>query len=198
MRGLLILIVLVGAALWWGGQNFITGVREREPLEITCGDYLKNHPDNRYLRLTQCEADLDNLAIEEDKNKSIKAVYIPLRAKGVTTGPTEIVLKRTDDDITRLAGQLDKLGPGDEAAAKRILDELEAPNEGLVQFGLDLSDKDMDQLRKLNLGLSHDFIIMERGKSPRLLLGGLVLAAGLLGLAFFVRGVIRKIRGTDG
>ncbi len=194
MRGLIVLIIVTGVALWWGGQNFYTGIRERDPLEITCADYLKHRPDNRYLRLTECAADLDNLAIEEGKNKEVKAVYIPMRGKGETGGQTRIVMKRTDDEMTSLVAQLDKLGPGDEAKATRILGELEAPNEGLIQFGLDLSDKDTKELGRLNLGLAEDFVIMERGKSPRLLLGALALAAGLLGLAWFVRGIYRKFR----
>ena len=194
MRGLLILVVVTGLALWWGGTNFLTAIREREPLEITCADYLKNKPDNRYLKLTQCEGDLDNMAIEEGKSKDVKAVYIPLRAKGTTVGKTQIVLKRTDKEMTSLVSALDTLGPGDEAKATKILAEFEAPNEGLVQFGLDLSDKDKNQLKALNLGLADDFIIMERGKSPRLLLGGLALGAGLIGLVFLLRGIYRKFR----
>lgn len=196
MRGLLVLIVLVGVALWWGGQNFITGVREREPLEITCADYLKHRPDNRYLRLTQCEPDLDNFAYKQSKKGDIDQVYVPLRAKGGSGGKTQIVLLRSDDTITMLASKANR-DTLDDALLAKVQKELEGSNEGLVQFGLDLSDKAMDELKKLNLGLADDFVILEHGKSPRLLLGGLVLAAGLLGLAFFVRGVIRKVRGSD-
>ena len=192
MRGLLVLIALTGVALYWGGQNFFTGLSERSPLEITCGDYLAHHPDNRWLKLTQCEPDLDNMAIEE-KDGKVTAAYIPLRAKGTTVGKTEIVLRRTDDDMTKLA-KLDTLGPGDEATAKRVIAELEGANEGLVQFGIDLSDKDKKELERLNLGLAADFIIVENGKEPRLLIGGLVFALGLGGLAFFLRGVYKKLR----
>src|SRR3954464_7540976 len=109
IRLILILLVVSGLGVYWGGMHFYTAIRERSPLEITCGEYLKHRPDNRYLRLTECEADLDNMAIEEEGEygaKKVKAVYIPLRGKGVTTGATQIVLKRDDSEMTSLVSQL--------------------------------------------------------------------------------------------
>jgi hypothetical protein len=194
MRGLIFVIAVAGLGLWWGGQNLYTGLRERDPLEITCASYLKDRPDNRFLKLTECEPDLENMAIEEGKNKEVKAVYIPMRAKGTTVGKTQIVLKRTDDAMTSLADSLDgPVGPN-EAVAKKVLSELEGPNQGLVQFGLDLSDKDMTQLKNLNLGLAEDFIIMEHGKAPRLLLGALAFAVGLAALGWLLFKIYRKVR----
>lgn len=195
MRFLIFVVVVAGAGLWWGGQNLYTGLSERDPLEITCAKYLQERPDNRYLRLTECEPDLDNMAIEEGKSKEVKAVYIPLRAKGTEIGKTRIVLKRTDDAMTSLADSLDgPVGPN-EAVARKVLGELEGPNQGLVQFGLDLSDRDMTQLKNLNLGLDSDFIIMEHGKAPRLLLGALAFAAGLAALGFLAWTAYKRIRG---
>ncbi len=194
MRGLIFVIAVAGLGLWWGGQNLYTGLRERDPLEITCASYLKDRPDNRFLKLTECEPDLENMAIEEGKNKEVKAVYIPMRAKGTTVGKTQIVLKRTDDAMTSLADSLDgPVGPN-EAVAKKVLGELEGQNQGLVQFGLDLSDKDMTQLKNLNLGLAEDFIIMEHGKAPRLLLGALAFAVGLAALGWMLRMIYKKVR----
>ena len=194
MRGLIFVIAVAGLGLWWGGQNLYTGLRERDPLEITCASYLKDRPDNRFLKLTECEPDLENMAIEEGKNKEVKAVYIPMRAKGTTVGKTQIVLKRTDDAMTSLADSLDgPVGPN-EAVAKKVLSELEGSNQGLVQFGLDLSDKDMTQLKNLNLGLADDFIIMEHGKAPRLLLGALAFAVGLAALGWMLFMIYRKVR----
>jgi hypothetical protein len=185
-------IAIAGLGLWWGGPNLYTALRERDPLEITCARYLEDRPDNRYLKLTECEPDLDNMAIEEGKNKEVKAVYIPMRAKGTTVGKTQIVLKRSDDAMTSLADSLDgPVGPN-EAVAKKVLAELEGPNEGLVQFGLALSDEDTKQLKDLNLGLAEDFIIMEHGKAPRLLLGALAFGAGLLAVGFLLFTIYKK------
>ena len=63
-----------------------------------------------------------------------------------------------------------------------------------MQFGLDLSDKDMTQLKNLNLGLAEDFIIMEHGKAPRLLLGALAFAVGLAALGWLLRLICKKVR----
>jgi len=200
IRLIIVLLALGGVGIYWGGTNFVTAVRERDPLEITCANYLKQKPDNRYLKLTECDPDMDNMALYEEGEgtaKKITAVYVPLRAKGTTVGKTQIVLLRKDTAITDLVSRADKLGTADEAQAKRIMDEFEAPNEGLVQFGMDLSDSDQKQLKGLNLGLSDDFVIMERGKEPKLLLGALALGGGLAALAFMLRGVIRRFRGTS-
>ncbi len=194
MRGLIFVIAVAGLGLWWGGQNLYTGLRERDPFEITCAAYLKDRPDNRFLKLTECEPDLDHMAIEEDKHKEVKAVYIPLRAKGTTAGATQIVLKRTDDEMTVLVHALDGPNGPDERLAKKVLEQLEGPNQGLIQFGLDLSDKDMTQLKNLNLGLAADFVIMDHGKAPRLLLGALAFGAGLLALGWLLRMIYRKVR----
>src|SRR3954468_19597501 len=146
MRGLLILVVLVGMALWWGGTNFITGVRERQPLEITCADYLKHRPDNKYLRLTQCVGDLDNLAYkEEEKGTDIAEVYVPLRAKGVEGGKAAIVVVRKDDEIKMFVSQANHSTLDNKLIAK-VEKEFEDANEGLVQFGLDMSDKAKSEL----------------------------------------------------
>lgn len=192
MRGLILVIAVAFGGLWWGGPILYTALREREPLEITCANYLKDRPDNRYLKLTECEPDLENMAIEQGKNKEVKVVYIPLRAKGTTVGATRIVLLRDDDLMTTFTQALDgPVGPN-EAIAKKVLGELEGANEGLVQFGLDLKDSDMKQLKELNLGLADDFVIMEHGKTPRLIFGAIAFGAGLLALGWLLRVIYKK------
>src|SRR5215212_10260193 len=169
MRGLLFLVVLTGVALWWGIPNLYVAIQNREPLEISCADYLQQRPSAKWLRLTHCAADAANLATEEASDREIRKVYIPLRPPGRTeAGGTEIVVERDDQEMRDAAAKLRQDQPTDAMFARvgRLLAE---PTEGLVKFGIDLSDKDQDQLRNLGIGLAPDFVIIDRGARPRLL-----------------------------
>jgi len=193
MRGLILLVVLMALAFYWGGTNAWVGLKNREVTEISCADYVAHRPDAHWLKLTACEVDFENMAIETDKNQKYTAVYIPLRPAGVTEGQTHIVVKRTDEEMLTLAHRFNDSQPSEATITKaRALDE--QAQEGLVQFGIDMSDHDRNELDKLGLGLAPDFVIMDHGKQPRLLLGLLALVAGLVPAGFFGRGVYRRFR----
>jgi hypothetical protein len=192
MRAVLFLIAVVGALLWWGLPNLYVALQNREPLETTCADYLKERPSAKWLRLTHCEADHANIAYEEASDHEIRRVYVPLRAEGEEqAGHTVIVVERDDQEMRDVMAKLRQDKPSDATIEKagRLLGE---PTEGLVKFGIDLSDKEQDQLRGLGLGLADDFVIIDRGGKPKL---WLALAASLAGLAiigFVVRALIRR------
>ena len=53
-------MAVVGGGLWWGGHQLYLGLRNREPVEITCAELVRHRPDAEWLRLTHCEAALDS------------------------------------------------------------------------------------------------------------------------------------------
>jgi hypothetical protein len=192
MRGLLFLVVLTAAALWWGLPNVYVGIRNREPLEITCADYLKQRPSDKWLRLTHCEADIANLATEEATDHEIRRVYVPLRPEGAAdAGRTEIVVERDDREMRDAAAKLRQDNPTD-AMIERVHRLLAEPTEGLVKFGIDLSDKDQEQLRRLGIGLADDFVMIDRGAKPHFWAALGVSLAGLAVLGVFVRALVRR------
>jgi hypothetical protein len=195
MRGLLFIIAVTGFALWWGGHHLYIGMRNRAPVEITCADYLKNRPDAEWLRLTHCDADFDNLAFEQTKGDKLTKVYVPLRPEGTaSTDPTKIIVERDDEEMLELATTVRRSAPG-EITIKRLVAAVAGPTEGLVEVGLDLSDKRQSELANMNLGLAKDFVIVERGAKPRPLmfaLGALVL--GLGGLSWLAFSLVRRFR----
>lgn len=195
LRGLLVLIAITGFAFYWGGTNAWVGLHNREATEITCADYVKHRPEAKWLKLTECDVDFDNMAIETGKNGVYTAVYIPLRPRGVTEGTNAIVVKRTDADILALAHRFNDATPSD-ATVKAAVALHTQPQEGLMQFGLDMSDSDRRELDKLGLGLANDFVIMDYGKEPKLLLGLLSLGVGLVGAFFLLRGIYRRFSST--
>jgi hypothetical protein len=191
MRLLLVIVIAAGMALYWGATNLWVAMSDRSPTEISCADYAKHRPDAKWLRLTHCEADLENMAVMQDKSNKISAVYIPLRAEGTTGGQTTVVIKRTDDDMLELAGKLDAKDLP-QPLAGRIMKQLEEPTEGLAEFGLDMEDKDNKRLQGLGLGLANDFVVIARGKEPRVLLPLVAFVLGLGGIGWMLRALWRR------
>jgi hypothetical protein len=198
-RDLIALVVLVAAALWWGGHQLYVGLRNRRPVEITCAEFVKHRPDAEWLRLTHCDAALNSVAYASTYN-TVTKVYVPLRPEGIAEGgPTQIVVERDDAEIIEIMqaarGSTRKNPAPVEVTLKRMEAAVADPTEGLVQVGLDLSEQRQRELAKLNLGLDKDFVILERGAKPRPLAYALgALALGLAGIGWFGVLLVRRFR----
>lgn len=200
IRSTLVALALAAVAVYWGGTNFHTALRERTPLQISCARYLEQRPTRRYVKLTDCDADLANAAFthRDGSSKAIGEVYIPLRPRG-TTGEAAIVLVRRDAEIIDVVRMIERIGVGEPTAAEQVrlrglLAQLGAESVGLVRFGLELDDNTNGRLAQLGMGLAPDFVLIDRGKSPRLVTGGLVLLGGLALFALVGRGIYRRLR----
>ncbi len=179
-------------ALWWGGTNVAVAVREREPLVISCADYLAQHPDAHWVRLTGCAPDLDNLGIEVRSETragtrvlgtdDVTSVYVPLRPAGVTKGSAHLVVRRTDPDVIYLVTH----HPDDAsytAVAERLRDSFRAPVEGLLEPATASSSERSAILDVLNL--ASDAAVVEQGTRPTLVFALLVCLVGLGAAAWF-------------
>jgi hypothetical protein len=71
---------------------------------------------------------------------------------------------------------------------------LQKPVEGLVQFGLDLNDKDKQDLANLGLGLDKNFVLIDYGEKPKLTKALAVLMVGLGAVGLFVFLLLRRFR----
>ncbi len=155
-------------------------LQNRAPIEISCAEYLKRPPAGSWLRLTNCLPDFGHMTVETLTSKqstlpeisTVGAVYVPLRAaRGSTAGPAQILLVGYDDDMLALGR------PSGEVSDQLVI-ELSIAVEGLVQRGLDLSQRRRTEIAQLNPQLAENFVIVERGARP----WPLWLAAGALGL----------------
>ena len=179
IRALVVLGVIAAALCMWGGQKTYVAIRDRQQLEISCADYVKKQPSARWLKLVDCEYDFDHLAYEQESSgDKYKAVYFPLRPAGEEGGPTHIVVKRDDAAMLQIVYAFEH-GNEHPPGMDQMVPELLRPVEGLVQFGLDLDDKDKEELGKLNLGLANDFVILDNGSKPNLVAGLILLLLGL-------------------
>lgn len=79
--GCLLLIVMV-TLLWGGGQGLYTAFKNRQPLVITCQEYLDQRPSAEWVTITEARFDFLNSAVMQSKiGDRTTEVFIPLRGK---------------------------------------------------------------------------------------------------------------------
>jgi hypothetical protein len=186
-------IVGCGGTLWGAHNSYVT-LQNRAPVEISCAEYLslKRPPAGSWLRLTDCSPDFRHMTVETFTSKgsnqpgvsTVSAVYVPLRAaRGSTAAPTPTRILLVGDDNDMLA-----LGRPFAQVSDQLVVELSTAVEGLVQRGLDLSQRRRTEIAQLNPQLAEDFVIVDRGARPR----PLWFAAGELGLGLTALTLLRR------
>ena len=164
----------------WGTGHLVLAWREREPLEITCADYIAKRPTERWLRLTHCAADADHLGVLVKKgggSSTISKVYVPLRPED-TNANAHLVVARDDDAIRAIAGHREST-QASAATEARVAASLAEPTEGLVR---DAASAERTDLPEHVNGLADDFVVIERGDHPTIGFAILATVVGLIGL----------------
>jgi hypothetical protein len=188
LRAMLVVGVLALVSAGWGVQKIYVAIRESHQVTLSCADYVTKRPDARWLKLTDCEYDFDHLAyMANSSGGKYTAVYFPLRPAGEEGGATHIVVKRDDAAMLDVVYAFEH-GNENPPGRDPVLATLMKPVEGLVQYGLDLDDKDKRELEKLDLGLANDFVLIDNDSKPNIRLGIFLLVLGLVtlsGLAVF-------------
>jgi hypothetical protein len=190
--------ILVTIALFWGGgQGLYTALFNLKPRDYSVADYLKAKPSTKWLNLTGGFLDITGMSYTGSKlSGTIKEVYIPLLpAKSNEEGLVHILVSSKDPALIELATQL--RDAKDQLAVLKILMNKggvyhERPVNGLIRFGIDLTDKDAKKLRDLNSDLAPDFVILAEGESPSFGVSILMFLGGLTMLFLFIKGAARK------
>ncbi len=188
-------IVLMIGALWWGGQSTFTALKNRDQRTLSCADYERSRPDADWLQLTGCYFDFDDSASESVRGGASTTAFIPLRsAPGKSGQPIQLFLVTKDKQILEFIRAVDN-NDADRAGALATDLALDKPQTltGLVQFGMELKDKERAKLAELFPHAAKDFALLEHNAKPKLGLGLGVLAAGLVLAGWqFMRLVRRK------
>ena len=117
--------------MWMGGQGLYTSVKNREPMELACGNYDDVKPNKEWLKLTGCELNVMESSYMEENGK-ITELYIPARGPGEQEGDTIYVLVATEDaQLLAMTNEMIQLESED--AAHELL--LEKPREALLHQG---------------------------------------------------------------
>src|SRR3954453_11978687 len=74
--------------------SVVTWHRNRAPVEMSLGDYLRDRPAGEWVRLTGCEVDYAAAAESLNKGGKVIAVYAPARPEGAgeIPGPVDAVV----------------------------------------------------------------------------------------------------------
>lgn len=174
-------------ALGWGGRASYLALHNREPIEVTCSDFLQRPPAQEWVRLVECDADYDLIGIStrttasNDKNSAaispeILSVYIPLKERHTTAQKARILLHGDSPELCELGTRF--------LSAERfrtITERFAHGFEGMQQRFFDVSARTKAQIRDLGIDLEDDFVIIEVGAKPRSL--WLTLGVFIVGIA---------------
>lgn len=194
--GCFLAIVAIGCFVA-GSQAVYTGIRNRSPLEITCADYLAQKPAAGWLRLKGCALDLADATFFKDKDSNrIKTAFIPIRPVGASDStPLQLLLQTQGSAYLDVLHKIEAVG-SDEARMTEFMtanvDKVfpEKDVEGLIAWGIDVEEKQLAEIRRLNESLHPEFKIIMDGSAPSLGFGLLLFAIGFVAGAILWR-VIR-------
>ena len=183
LRGGLLLIILVLGALWYGGQGVYTAYRNQKITSLTLAEYEKQRPDAEWIEFKGAYLDIPETVTMSRKGK-IESLYIPLRPDAGGDEMIHVVLHTKSMDYLRLADELNTIKSPEEAK-KFLLTNMDRiyPKkdvQGLVEFGVNLKEKERSQVEKLNTKLAPNFVIISDGEKPNMPLYGGILAAGIV------------------
>lgn len=99
-------LVLTGIALLlFGAEGLYRALRERQPKTISCERFLRERPENAWLRLGNCEIDYIGAGYRESRGRIVE-LFFPVRAVGQPRqAPVAIVVATKDPTAIATAQQ---------------------------------------------------------------------------------------------
>lgn len=171
---------IVGMAMlvmgcWGGMQRLYVSATNTSPTEMTCAEYIEQRPSASWLKLTECRADVIESVIETERfSDVIEKAWIPVYPVDADPGgPVAVVL---ESDSEEMIGKLNQITRSFEAAGEDPEKMLQAliqareigtfPMEGLVAFGYDLEDDEIEKVSGLVPELGSNFAVLRDGDAP--------------------------------
>jgi hypothetical protein len=197
IRRLLLIVPLVLSCL--GIKEWYVYCKNPEPKEISIDELMFGAPDAEWIRITGAKMDLaETLILENRISKRAEELYIPLRPHPGEEGVVRIcaLFRTKDPELLQLA---DKFRAAENSAdVERKVIELtlnhadlmiqQRPFEGLVEFGLNDSDKRVYQLKKRLHQLDDRPVVLQDGEKPSIIRGSvIVLVSAVMFLIIWLR-----------
>ena len=189
------ILLLIGLALvWGGGQGIYTSFKNTEPTtyninEIT-GD---NLPEKEWVKLKNCNIDITQgvYFTSAFSNNIADEIYVPLTNPEIDSIIGFVAIK--DEFTVKLFNVLNR------TSSEEKLQEIFYKNEddiiklnqevsGLLRFGIDLDQKENQQLYDSSKNVVANFILIDQGESPDT---GLSYFLFILGLVLTVVSLIK-------
>jgi hypothetical protein len=186
--GLILISVAVSTV---GGQGVYTATRNRKPTVMSLERYVKERPKATWLKLKDAVLDIPNSSYK-GRGSIITEVFVPLRAQNEPDNSgIAVVLVTKDEETIALVRELKGITNSDQAIvfAAKNYQKLYPQRDvnGLVQFGVTLSDQDRHKLQKSNTQLDSNFIIIADGKKPSPIWSMTLLFGGLFATIWLIR-----------
>lgn len=194
------LLLIIPGALWYGGDGVYEYVQARSVEVIPCDALASAPPKGVYLRVTGCVVDLVGAAYLE-KKKGLQVVssevIAPLRRPNASQGElARIFVSTRDPKALDLVGRMIAYQLHDDRMAQLFKDQGQALRakrdvEGLARRGFRDDGSTRSEVERLSKNAGSDFVILDEGRQPELLLPALALALGLAGIAGIVAMALR-------
>ena len=168
-----------------GGQGVYVALKNQEPLKITVADYIAKKPNAEWMTLQEAQVSLVEAAYKARLGK-VSEVFIPVRPIGESTDvPVHILLSTDNQAVVAALQHLSRSGGTMEKkvdTAARQADNLFMWQDitGLTRYGIFYDLLMRARLARLNMKLAEDFVILNDGASPKLLVGLSMVVGGLL------------------
>ncbi len=164
-----LVVVFAIAFLIIGGQGIYTALQSGKQLTMSCDDYIKQKPKDKWVKLTGCEYTAIDGLIHEKRGSD--EVMLPVW--GVNQKEDElshIVLTSDDSDFVAAFKELGDAETEEQATAAIKKNEnmffYKGDIEGLVEFGIDRSSREKGKVEQVSEGIDKDAVYIAKGKRP--------------------------------
>ena len=177
--------IVVIVLLIVGGQGAYVALKNPEPLKITVADYIAKKPNAEWMTLQEAQVSLVEAAYKARLGK-VSEVFIPVRPIAESTDvPVHILLSTDNQAVVAALQHLSRSGGTMEKkvdTAARQADNLFMWQDitGLTRYGIFYDLLMRARLARLNMKLAEDFVILNDGASPNLLVSLSMVVGGLL------------------
>jgi hypothetical protein len=207
MRPGCLLPLITIALLYGGGQSLYTSFKNRQPTEVTLESLTDKKPDAEWLRIKGGTLAAMSAAYSSAFGVGkAQSVYVPLvLPSGPGRESIHVVVLTKDPALVKFANDAKELGkkePSEAASLEFIVAnaqnlKVSRTVEGLVQFGIESTDKERQELGKHFPNLADDAIILKEGEKPSMTTGiGCLLAGTTLGAILLLRSQRKPAKGT--
>jgi hypothetical protein len=169
-----------------GGEGLYHVARNRQPVVLTCDQFVQNPPRALWLRITGCDVDYMNVGYQEESGR-IVALLFPVRLKGQPSGPAALVAATRDPEALAIVQDtIIGRAPADSelflVSMLRIVTKLRLSREveGCARSGAIDAWRTRAILSVLKVPLAQRFAVLDLHTRPSYLGAGVQTGAGLL------------------
>jgi hypothetical protein len=181
----LLLVSLVFLA--HGGEALYHAATNRQPVIVTCDQFVRQRPNALWLRVTGCDADYLGAGYRESKG-GLNELFLPMRPPSQSpTAPVGLVVATNDPQVLAIAGTTvgNNQQPDQDSYAammRRIVTMLRASKEveGYARSGVIERLQTRRALAGLTAPLAPDFVVLDLHATPSLARPGIEVGIGLV------------------